>query len=325
MSPLIEDKKLRVSVPSGKGGIRVDRFLSDALSDVSRSRLQGVIIAGGVQVNGQPVTESKYKIRDGDVVDVDFPPVLPSEVIAQDIPLDVVYEDDDLIVINKPAGLVVHPAAGNPDNTLVNALLSHCGDSLSGVGGVARPGIVHRLDKGTSGLMVAAKNSVSHASLSAQFAAHSIKRAYKALVWGAPSPLQGTVTGNIGRNPGNRKKMAIVSRGGKHAVTHYHVERTFGTDVALVECRLETGRTHQIRVHLSSLGHPLIGDPQYGGGSRRARHLDKACLDILRFYDHQALHACLLGFHHPTREKQMVWQADPPSDFSDLIDQLESL
>ncbi len=311
---------LRVSVPSGKGGVRIDRFLSDTLEGYSRNRLQGLIADSQVQVNGTLVTEAKRKVLDGDDVVVTVPPAVPMELEAQDIPLDIVYEDDDLIIINKPPGLVVHPAPGNPDNTLVNALLAHCGDSLSGVGGVARPGIVHRLDKGTSGLMVVAKNGETHASLSEQFADHSIERAYRALVWGVPSKLHGTVEGNIGRSPRNRKKMAIVTRGGKRAVTHYKVERVFGTAASLIECRLETGRTHQIRVHMASLGHAIVGDPLYGGGERRARGLDTHLRDVARALDHQVLHAYLIGICHPRYQKTMRWEAELPCYFSDIIE-----
>lgn len=318
-----DHRNLRVSVPPGKGGVRLDRFLSDAIGDMSRNRLQSLVRNGDVLVNGVVVPESKHMVCVSDIIDVRIPPTVPAVPVAQDIPLNVVYEDDDLIVVDKPAGLVVHPAAGNPDNTLVNALLSHCGDSLSGIGGVVRPGIVHRLDKGTSGLIVVAKNAQSHASLSAQFADHSIERTYRALVWGIPSPGQGTITGNIGRNPKNRKTMTVVSRGGKHAVTHYSVGRVFGTFAALVDCRLETGRTHQIRVHMASKGHPLIGDPGYGGGVKRARHLGGRIVDAVRNHNHQALHAVTLGFLHPSRNIRMVWQSELPDDFTCLLDQIE--
>jgi 23S rRNA pseudouridine1911/1915/1917 synthase len=312
-------------VAPGKGGVRIDRFLSDVLEGYSRNRLQGLIGEGLVQVNGIVVVESKRKVADGDALLVTVPPAKPMELEAQDIPLDVVYEDDDLLIVNKPPWLVVHPAPGNPDNTLVNALLAHCGDSLSGVGGVARPGIVHRLDKGTSGLMVVAKNGETHAALSEQFAEHSIERAYRTVVWGVPSPPQGTVEGNIGRNPGNRKKMAIVNRGGKHAVTHYKVEQAFGSAAALVECRLETGRTHQIRVHMASLGHAVVGDALYGGGEKRARHLSEDIRQAVKQQTHQLLHAYLIGIYHPRLRKKMRWQADLPNYFTEMLEKMNTL
>lgn len=318
-------KLLSVSVPPGKESMRIDRFLSDTLEDYSRNRLQGLIAEGMVTLNNSVVTETKRKVVGGDAIVVTIPPPKPLQLEAQDIPLDIVYEDDDLIIINKPPGLVVHPAPGNPDNTLVNALLAHCGDSLTGVGGVARPGIVHRLDKGTSGLMVVAKNGETHASLSKQFSDHSIERAYRTLVWGVPSPLVGTIKGNIGRSPQNRKKMALLSRGGKHAVTHYKVERVFGTTAALVECRLETGRTHQIRVHLSTLGHPVLGDPLYGGGEKRARHLDSDIRQAVKRQEHQVLHAYLIGLHHPRYQKNMRWEAVFPCYFNEIVQEFNNL
>jgi 23S rRNA pseudouridine1911/1915/1917 synthase len=317
-----QDTYLRVSVPSGKGGVRLDRFLTDAFDSYSRNRLQGLIAGGLVQVNDVVVVEAKRKVADGDMLVVNVPPPTPMTLEAQDIPLDVVYEDDDLLIINKPPGLVVHPAVGNPDKTLVNALLAHCGESLTGVGGVARPGIVHRLDKGTSGLMVVAKNGETHAALSAQFADHSIERAYRTLVWGVPSPAQGTVEGNIGRSPNNRKKMAIVARGGKHAVTHYKVEQAFGTAAALVECRLETGRTHQIRVHMASLGHPVLGDSVYGGGEKRARHLSSDIKQAVKEQSHQVLHAYLIGIYHPKRQESMRWESKLPVYFNNMVNKL---
>ena len=310
---------LSASVPSDKAGLRLDRFLTDELDGLSRSRIQMLITDGQVRCDGVVVKGAKTKVRTGQVFDIVVPVAVSATPLPQEIPLDVIYEDDDVIVINKPPGLVVHPAAGNPDNTLVNALLAHCGDSLTGVGGVARPGIVHRLDKGTSGLMVAAKNDNAHASLSAQFAAHTVERAYHAMVWGVPRPKTGSISGNIGRNPRNRKKMAIVERGGKHAVTHYMVKQALADVAALVECRLETGRTHQIRVHMTSIGHALMGDPLYG-----RRRKGKAEPIELRQYltnqKNQVLHAYYLGFLHPVTGEKLAWSVPNPLYFNKIIE-----
>jgi 23S rRNA pseudouridine1911/1915/1917 synthase len=246
--------------------------------------------------------------------------------------LHVVYEDKDLIVIEKPAGLVVHPAAGNPDGTLVNALIAHCGDSLSGVGGVARPGIVHRLDKDTSGLLVAAKTQRAMGSLAKQFANHTIERAYHAVVWGAPRAGEGVVEGQIGRNPFDRKRMAVLRGGGKEARTRYRLIEKFGDPdkpfASLIECRLETGRTHQIRVHLTHLGHPLIGDPSYGKSRQAPR--PKTTAQEVAFaaaanFPRQALHAYILGFQHPTLHKTMRFESPWPADLAGLISALRSL
>ncbi len=318
-----QPQRLSASVPSDKAGLRLDRFLTDELDGLSRNRIQALIADGHVRCDGNVAQGAKTKVVAGQIYDVVVPAAVPALPLPQKIPLDVVYEDDDVIVINKPPGLVVHPAAGNPDRTLVNAVLAHCGETLTGVGGVARPGIVHRLDKGTSGLMVVAKNDNAHASLSAQFAAHTVERAYLAVVWGVPRPLKGTVTGNIGRNPRNRKKMAIVERGGKHAVTHYAAKQVFNDVATLVECRLETGRTHQIRVHMASIGHPLVGDPLYGsrrGGKTVNLRIRKLLVDQIN----QVLHAYLLGFTHPVTSENMIWKVEKPAYFNEVIEIFES-
>jgi 23S rRNA pseudouridine1911/1915/1917 synthase len=259
------------------------------------------------------------------VFELAIPEAAPARPQGQAIDLDVVYEDEDLIVIDKPAGMVVHPAPGNPEGTLVNALIAHCGESLSGIGGERRPGIVHRIDKETSGLLVAAKNDAAHQALSAAFAAHAIERAYLCLVWGVPSPGSGTITGNIGRDPKDRKRMAVVTRGGKPAHTDYRVLRSFGLGAALVECRLRTGRTHQIRVHMAKVGHPLIGDPTYGKATqaRRARLAPAARAAAERF-PRQALHATLLGFQHPRTGEFLSWTSESPTDFKELEQALTS-
>ncbi|MAO55390.1 MAG: RNA pseudouridine synthase, partial [Rhodospirillaceae bacterium] len=254
----------------------------------------------------------------------------PAEPEGQDIPLDVVYEDDDLIVIDKPAGLVVHPAAGNADGTLVNALLAHCKGSLSGIGGVERPGIVHRLDKDTSGLMVAAKTDAAHRGLAKQFEDHSIDRAYLAVVWGVPRPTEGEVEGNIGRDPKNRKKMAVVGEGrGKYAKTYYKVVERLGMRASLVECRLATGRTHQIRVHMASLGHPVVGDPLYAGRHGRqtgpSGALPEDVKKTLSDGKGQALHAYILGFNHPVTGERLQFESNKLNYINYLCDIFRSV
>ncbi len=315
------------SVAPEQAGQRLDKWLADALPVLSRSRLRALIEADRVtDANGRPAGDPSRKVRAGEAFSVTVPPAAPATPEPQAMRLDVVYEDADVIVVDKPAGLVVHPAAGNPDNTLVNALLAHCGGGLAGIGGVRRPGIVHRLDKDTSGLLVAAKNDAAHQSLSEQFAAHSIERAYRAVVWGVPSPVEGTVVGNIGRSPRDRKKMAVTNRGGKAALTRYRVLRAYGTIASLVECRLETGRTHQIRVHMAHIGHPLVGDRTYGRArAGRARDLPQAVQDGLRAFPRQALHAFVIGFRHPTSGEALRFESECPTDINELTAQLEGL
>lgn len=302
----------------GSAGGRLDKALAEA-SGLSRERVKALLGEGRVMLDGRPATQASLKVAEGTAFSIRVPAAIPAEAAPQDIPLNVVFEDEDLIVIDKPAGLVVHPAAGNLDGTLVNALLHHCRGQLSGIGGVARPGIVHRIDKDTSGLLVVAKTDRAHEGLSAQFADHSIERAYMAVVSGHPLPLSGTVTGAIARSSTNRKKMALVEDGrGKRAVTHYRtIERLKGA--ALVECRLETGRTHQVRVHMSSIGHGLLGDPVYGRTSSALRPI----LQRLSF-SRQALHAAELGFVHPVKESKVHFVSAMPADMAALIDELRN-
>ena len=301
-------------------GIRLDRFLAGAVPALSRTRLQALIAEGRVACDGATVTNASRRVKSGERYDVSEPPAVAARPQGQAIPLDVVYEDDDIIVVDKPAGLVVHPAPGNPDHTLVNALIAHCGSSLSGIGGEARPGIVHRLDKDTSGLIVAAKNDLAHHGLARQFAEHTLDRAYQAVVWGSPSPRDGTLAGNIGRNPKNRKKMAVLRRGGKSAATHYRVLRAVGTYASLIECRLATGRTHQIRVHLAAAGHPVVGDPVYGGGdARRLTRADQRFRDAVSRLGRQALHAVRIGFVHPRTGKHLMFESALPPEIAALI------
>ena len=300
------------------GGQRLDRALADA-TGLSRERIKALLGEGRVLLGGKAVSQASLKPEAGTAFAIAVPEAAPAEAAAQDIPLSIVFEDEHLIVIDKPAGLVVHPAAGNLDGTLVNALLHHCAGQLSGIGGVARPGIVHRIDKDTSGLLVVAKCDAAHEGLARQFADHSIERAYLAITAGTPSLLAGTVRGNIGRSDSNRKKMALVGEGrGKHAVTHYKVLEALG-DAALVECRLETGRTHQVRVHLASIGHALLGDPVYGRTPSRLR----PTLQKLDFH-RQALHAAVLGFIHPTLGTALRFESPVPSDMRELLRELGS-
>ncbi len=315
-----------------QAGWRLDRFLAAALSDISRSRIQQLLAAGAVTQARQPVREASRRVKPGEAYTVSVPPPAPAAPQGQDIPLDVVYEDKDLIVIEKPAGLVVHPAAGNPDGTLVNALIAHCGASLQGVGGEARPGIVHRLDKDTSGLLVAAKNERAMTSLAKQFANHTIERAYHAVVWGAPRAAEGKVESQIGRNPFDRKRMTVLRGGGKEARTRYRVVERFGSAerpfASLIECRLETGRTHQIRVHLTHLGHPLIGDPSYGKARQPPRPKtpeEEAAFKAAAEFPHQALHAYILGFQHPSLHKTLRFESKWPADFAALVAALRTL
>ncbi|MFS4437884.1 RluA family pseudouridine synthase [Paracoccaceae bacterium GXU_MW_L88] len=310
---------------------RLDKALAEAAPDLSRSRLKVLIEAGAVSRDGTPASDAKMKVEAGEVWDIAIPEAEEIDLIPQNIPLDIVFEDDDLIVVNKPAGLTVHPGAGQPDGTLVNALMYHCGDRLSGIGGEKRPGIVHRIDKDTSGLLVVAKSDSAHQGLAAQFAAHDLERQYRAFCWGVPSPgdprLAGltavrwqnarlTLNAPIARHRHDRKKMAIVE-GGKRAVTHVEIAEPL-TGSAEITCRLETGRTHQIRVHMAHIGHPLIGDPVYGGGRSVPQALSPAARDYIAAFPRQALHAETLGFRHPVSDEMLRFSAPLPEDMQKL-------
>lgn len=318
---------------------RLDAWLAQKMApDYSRSRIKALIEAGAVSVNGETITEPKKKIAPLMKISISLPEIADAEPIAENIPLDIIYEDDDLIVINKPIGLVVHPGAGNTSGTLVNALLYHCGASLSGIGGVKRPGIVHRLDKDTSGVMVVAKHDIAHRNLSEQFADHgrtgALERAYWALVWGAPNPIKSTISTFLGRS-NDRLKRAVCSEhapDAKHAITHYKTKQSFGGQegvdafASLVECRLETGRTHQIRVHMAHIGHPLVGDLSYGAAFKtKANKLPDEQREAINSFTHQALHAYLLQFEHPISGEIMRFEAKLPDDFSDLTEVLERI
>ena len=337
-----------VSVSGEDAGTRLDKYLTTALAGkadapeapLSRARIRQLMEAGQVLLTAKPGADPKpavdpsYKVREGDHIVITIPAPRPAEPVGQEIPLEILYEDDDLIVIVKPAGLVVHPAPGNPDMTLVNALIAHCGDRLSGIGGEKRPGIVHRLDKETSGVMVVAKSDRAHQGLAAQFAAHGrdgkLERAYTALVWGRPEPASCTVDAPIARSSQNRRKMATVrsaaASGAREAITHYKTLKSWGEPplVSLVACHLETGRTHQIRVHMTSIGHPLLGDPLYGGSQKtRKVKLPPEAQRALESLDRQALHAHLLAFEHPVSREKLRFETPIPNDIKNLIDSLE--
>ena len=295
---------------------RIDLFLSRELEGESRAAIQRYIETGCVLVDGKEVRTS-LKLRGGEQIEIDIPPPLPAVPLAEAIPLDVLYEDGDLIVINKAAGMVVHPGAGNTSGTLVNALLAHCSD-LAGIGGELRPGIVHRLDKGTSGVLVAAKHDRAHQSLSEQFSVHTVKRIYQALIYGSPPEDTGKIEGIIGRHPTERLRLSGKAKNGKHAVTRWKVKERYGR-VSLVELRLETGRTHQIRVHLTEAGFPLLGDPLYPDGGRCNNIPDTRLRGMINHLGRQALHARCLGFIHPSSGEYVEFTTEPPEDFQELL------
>ncbi len=316
-------------LPEEATGLRLDRALALALPDFSRTRIQALIRAGKVCLDGEICLDPGAGAREGLKVTLEVPPPEPATPLAEDIPLDIVYEDEHLLVLDKPAGLVVHPGAGNWSGTLVNALLAHCKGSLSGIGGVERPGIVHRIDKDTSGLLVVAKNDHAHHHLQKQFADHGktgcLDRRYYALVWGVPSRPYNTVDAPLDRDPRNREKIAVCKPGkGRDAVTHWQVVQTFALEgkpfVSLIECKLETGRTHQIRVHMAHIGHPLLGDSTYGTGfASKIRKLPPQAQEAVNALHRQALHARSLSFAHPATEEEMHFESALPNDLQKLI------
>jgi len=311
---------------------RMDKVLADFVPTLSRSRLKALILEGQVVCNDAPCLDPSHKVYGGDVLTLSIPAPLPAEPKPENIPLDIIYEDDDLLVLNKAAGMVVHPAAGHQTGTLVSALLYHCGDSLSGIGGVKRPGIVHRLDKDTSGLMLVAKNDTAHQGLSAQLVDHSLYRLYHALVWKEITPIKGEINLPIGRHQTNRLKMAVRSHAvGREAVTHYlRLERVIGGFISHVQCRLETGRTHQIRVHFQHLGHPLLGDPLYGLTAQEQNALlnragaSQKIRDGVLSFPRQALHAKEIAFVHPVTGDDMDFSIPFPDDFQTLYDLIKT-
>ena len=326
-------QRLEVTVAGDEGSTRLDRVLAVRRPELSRSRLKALILAGQVRIESAEIRDPAYHVAQGDTITIDVPEAVAAEPSGEAIALDIVHEDDDIIVIDKPKGLVVHPAAGHETGTLVNALIAHCGTSLSGIGGVKRPGIVHRLDKDTSGLMVAAKNDRAHKSLTEQFADHgrtgAMRRGYLAFVWGVPNRTRGTVDAPIDRHPHAREKMA-VREGGREAVTHWEVVESFtGADgkpiASLLSCELETGRTHQIRLHLAHIGHPLMGDPTYGAHFKTKAHaLGPQSQAALTNLGRQALHAYLLALEHPKTGAILEWNSDLPADLALLRSSLKA-
>lgn len=319
VSPGLSPGTHAMTADAEAAGERVDRWLAVA-TGLSRSRLKQLIDEGAVSRDGTSLSDPSARVRPGQHFVIDVPEPREDRPVPQAIALTVVFEDEHLIVIDKPAGMVVHPAPGNRDATLVNALLAHCGPSLAGIGGVRRPGIVHRLDKDTSGLLVVAKDERTHESLSRDFAARTVERAYHAVVWGVPQPSEGEIEGPIGRSTQDRKKMAVVSHGGKAALTRYKVVKPFVAAASLVECRLATGRTHQIRVHLAARGHTLVGDQTYGRArSRRASLLREPGRTLALDFPRQALHAISLGFKHPLTGQALAFESALPEDMTALI------
>ncbi|MBL8640491.1 MAG: RluA family pseudouridine synthase [Alphaproteobacteria bacterium] len=330
MSERIDDARdiLSVTIAEEQLGLRLDKAVAMLFPDYSRTRLQALIDSGECLVNHQVCKTSSRKMEMGDQVILSLPPLLDADPQPENIPLDILYEDDDLLVVHKPVGMVVHPAVGHNTGTLVNALLYHCGPSLSGINGVKRPGIVHRLDKDTSGLMMVAKNDLAHHHLSEQLQDRSLSRIYLALVLGVPFPSRGRIETMIGRHQTNRLKMAVHTHSGREAVTNYTVKQTFRETLALIECRLETGRTHQIRVHMEHMGFPLIGDPLYGAQSTKlVSNLKRADYDEdvrskILFFPHQALHAKEISFIHPRTGEEMKFESELPMDMKNLLAEL---
>jgi len=331
-----DSERYAFTITADHAGARLDKWLSEQIESLTRTRIKALIESGALSKNGETFIDPSWKLRESEEILLSVPAVAAAIPKPENISLDIAFEDDALVVVNKPAGMVVHPAAGNWHGTLVNALIGHCGESLSGIGGVARPGIVHRIDKETSGLLVVAKHDKAHQKLSKAFAAHDITRVYEAITVGAPRPGIGTIDAAIGRADSDRKKFTVVKDGDKpgvrHAVTHYKVLNAYGRSRAklkgdavasLIECRLETGRTHQIRVHLSSIGHPLVGDPVYGRGPGLSglKPGDKeadAAITTLQKFRRQALHAKVLGFDHPITGEALEFEAVDPDDVQQL-------
>lgn len=312
------EKSILITLPATAAGQRLDKALAEAVPLYSRERLKNLVQGGRLSGLAGVIWDPATKMKGGEALTLDVPEARPSDTVAQDIPLTIVHEDDHLLVVDKPAGLVVHPAARNYDGTMVNALLHHCAGRLSGIGGVARPGIVHRIDKDTSGLLVVAKTDKAHEGLAAQFARHDVDRRYTAVVGGVPVPPAGRIEGALARSTANRQKMAIVKDGrGKHAITHFRTVATFD-GAAQVECRLETGRTHQIRVHMASIGHALLGDAVYG---RTPGKLAPLLKDLA--FERQALHAATLGFVHPVTQEKLCLESPLPADMVALIGRLD--
>ncbi len=327
---IVSENSLIYSVQTEDHGQRLDKMLATCFQDLSRSRLKALILEGRLHIDNEICTDPSLKVKEGMALSLVVPPPVDDTPVPENISLDILYEDEALLVINKPAGLVVHPGAGHHDGTLVNALLYHCGDSLSGIGGVRRPGIVHRLDKDTSGLLVVAKSDKAHQALSSQLSDRTLGRHYRAVVWGKPRNSKGHVDQPIGRHPGNRLKMAVNHRNGREAVTHYQLVESYGETASLMNCKLESGRTHQIRVHMAHIRYPLVGDPLYGlqrnGGQsllKKGDYSAEVAAQVLNF-PRQALHAWKMSFVHPLTEEVMSFESPIPDDITLLINCLKS-
>lgn len=315
--------KEKLTVKKDEAGERLDSFLAEIVSDASRSQIKKWIEEGDVKVGGF-AKKTSYRVKEGDKIEINIKPAKEASAKPQNIPLDIIYEDKDIIVVNKSAEMVVHPAAGNPDGTLVNALLYHCKD-LSGIGGVMRPGIVHRLDKGTSGVIVSAKNDQAHLKLSEQFKSRKTKKIYNALIYGLPNSKRGTFDQDIGRHPTHRKKMSVKTKRGREAITHWEVLENFGKHISFVKIRLITGRTHQIRVHFAAHSMPLLGDIIYGGKRSIKRLPDGIFKDIAEKAERAMLHASLITLKHPVTNKEMTFTADLPDDFKNILEELREI
>ena len=323
----MKEKVFNLNVLSGYNGNRIDRFLQSNLDKISRTKIQNLIREGFVKLNNNQITEAAKKIKTNDTIEIKFPPTKETHIKPQKITLNILYEDDDIIIINKPAGLVVHPGAGNYDYTLVNGLLFHYHNKLSSIGGKLRPGIVHRIDKDTSGVIVVAKNDFAHNNLSKQFSDHTIKRTYEALIWGSLKPKNGKINEKISRSIKNRQLMSVRKNIGKIAITNYKTLEVFQNlnipKISLIECKLETGRTHQIRVHMNFKGNPILGDKSYGKSRKKFKKIDLNIEKKINNFNRQALHAKSLGFKHPTKKKEFYFEAERPKDFDTLIKNLK--
>ena len=323
----MKEKVFNLHVLPGYNGNRIDRFLQSHLDKISRTKIQNLIREGFVKLNNNQITEAAKKIKTNDTIEIKFPPTKETHIEPQKISLNILYEDDDIIIINKPAGLVVHPGAGNYDYTLVNGLLFHYHTKLSSIGGKLRPGIVHRIDKDTSGVIVVAKNDFAHNHLSKQFSNHTIKRTYEALIWGSLKPKNGKINEKISRSVKNRQLMSVRKNIGKIAITNYKTLEVFQNlnipKISLIECKLETGRTHQIRVHMNFKGNPILGDKSYGKSRKKFKKIDLNIEKKINNFNRQALHAKSLGFKHPTKKKEVYFEAERPKDFDTLIKNLK--
>ena len=325
----MEKKIFEIKETPSFGENRLDKFLHLQLNILSRTKIQKLIQDGFVKINDKIIYETSKKIKNSDQIEINFPPPKKTHIKPNKMPLDILHEDSDIIVINKPAGMVVHPGAGNYEKTIVNGLLFHCKDNLSGIGGKLRPGIVHRIDKDTSGIIVAAKNDFAHINLSKQFSDHTINRTYEALVWGSLRPSSGIINANISRSIRNRQLMSVRKDKGKKAITNYKTLKIFKNinlpKISLIECKLETGRTHQIRVHMSFKGNPILGDKSYGKLKKKYKNIDPTIEKQINSFNRQALHAKSLGFIHPKTGKEIFFKAEKPEDFNSLIKNLKKI